>query len=134
MLVLHVQPPITASVDAITLTRIADATDGARNAGVPVMYAKLGFRPGYSELAKDAAESFRPTKPLVVRTSNDIHEAVAPLPDHLVVNATPASVFAASNLDIVLRRVGINHLVPAGIRTSETLFGLCTTPLIGDST
>jgi nicotinamidase-related amidase len=47
-----------------------------------------------------------------------IHEAVAPQPDDVVITKKRVSAFAGSDLELVLRSRGIDHLVLTGIATS----------------
>jgi nicotinamidase-related amidase len=47
-----------------------------------------------------------------------IIEELAPLPDELVISKTVSGVFASTNLDFILRRLGINNLIIGGVVTN----------------
>jgi nicotinamidase-related amidase len=50
--------------------------------------------------------------------ATQIHPAVAPAPDDIVVTKKRVSAFAGSDLDVVLRSMHVSSLVLAGIATS----------------
>ena len=107
--------------DAGYLPRLRRAVTAARSAGVPVIYVTVGFRPGHPEIsarnrtfsAIASAGRFTEADPAA-----EIHPAVAPAPEDLLVTKRRVSAFAGSDLDVILRAGGITHLVLAGIATS----------------
>ncbi|MFD7709791.1 cysteine hydrolase family protein [Streptomyces sp. NPDC059786] len=103
------------------VTRLRRAIDAAREAGLPVIYVVVGFRPGRAEI-HPRNKMFGPlarSKALPQEArANSIHDEVAPLPSEPVVTKRRVSGFAGSDLDLVLRSGGIDHLVLAGIATS----------------
>jgi nicotinamidase-related amidase len=103
------------------LPRLREAIDAARAGGLPVIYAVVGFRPGYPEVSTrnkmfGALARNRPS------AGNDqatqIHPDVAPEPGDILVTKRRVSAFAGSDLDMVLRAGDIDHLVLTGIATS----------------
>jgi nicotinamidase-related amidase len=102
------------------LPRLAGTVDAARGAGVPVIYVVVGFRAGHPE-ASDRNKTFSALPPDVF-TEDDpgtrIHPDVAPHPGEVVVTKRRVSAFAGSDLDVVLRAGGVDHLVLTGIATS----------------
>jgi nicotinamidase-related amidase len=107
--------------DPAYLPRLREAIGAARSAGLPVIYAVVGFRPGYPEISTRN----KMFGPLVLRTSGAgsdeltrIHPDVAPEPGDIVVTKRRVSAFAGSDLDLVLRAGDIDHLVLTGIATS----------------
>ena len=105
------------------LPRMRQAVQGARAAGIPVIYVVVGFRAGHPEIssrnklfgaiAAGAGARFTDADPGAA-----IHPDVAPLPGDIVVTKRRVSAFAGSDLDMVLRASGIGTLVLSGIATS----------------
>ncbi|GAA1652050.1 cysteine hydrolase family protein [Actinoplanes couchii] len=119
LLVMDVQPAVTDRYpDADYLPRLATAVGAARDAGLPVIFVVVGFRAGAPEVAAHnrmfggLAGRDLPASP------TDVHPAVAPLPGEAIVVKRRVSGFAGSDLDMLLRASGIDHLVLTGIATS----------------
>lgn len=51
LLVMDIQPEIVDTVGEEVLGPIGQAIAGARQAGLPIIFVKLGFRPGYPEVS-----------------------------------------------------------------------------------
>ncbi|HEX7665282.1 MAG TPA: isochorismatase family cysteine hydrolase [Polyangiaceae bacterium] len=93
----------------------------ARKASVPVIYVVVGFRPGFPEVSarnltfSAAAKSgrFQPGSKAM-----DIHEAVAPQGEEVVVTKHRVGAFPSTDLDMVLRAKEVTTLILAGIATS----------------
>jgi len=103
------------------LERLATAIAAARAADVMVGYVTIAFRPGYPEVS-DRNKTFAAIVDSGRFTDGDpgsrIPDAVAPAPGEVVVTKRRVSAFTGSDLDVVLRARGIDHLVLAGIATS----------------
>jgi nicotinamidase-related amidase len=103
------------------LVALAAATEAARDAGVPVIYVRVAFRPGTPEIS-GRNRSFSARAGLggmsVDDPSTQIHPGVEPGPDDVVVIKKRVSAFAGSDLDVVLRSLGVDSLVLTGIATS----------------
>src|SRR3954471_1743193 len=69
------------------LERLASAVDAAREAGVRVIYVKVGFRDGYPELRPDTALHARLLRSggFVEGRSSEFHDAVGPIDGEVVV-------------------------------------------------
>ena len=97
------------------------AIQTARNNKMPVIYVVVGFRKGYPEASPDN-KAFSGIKERAVSFDTEgaskVHEWVAPLPDDIVVTKKRVSAFTGSDLEVVLRSLGIKHLVLTGIATS----------------
>lgn len=123
LLVMDVQRRITDRFPdaADYLGRVGRAVEAARAAQVPVVYVVVGFRPGHPEIsprnkifsALAGAGGFGAGD-----EAAQIHPAVAPRADEVVVTKRRVSAFAGSDLDVVLRSLGVHSLVLAGIATS----------------
>ena len=108
-------PPAGALLDAVRR-----AVDAARQAGIPVVYVRIAFRPGAPEInrrnasfAAVAASGFSDQD-----EATQIHADVAPQPGDIVVLKKRVSAFAGSDLEIVLRSLQVESLALTGIATS----------------
>ncbi|TDP98046.1 cysteine hydrolase family protein [Labedaea rhizosphaerae] len=123
LLVMDVQNSVVSRIASDTeyLPRLAKAIDAARAAGVPVIYVVVGFRPGFPEVSSRnrmfGALTSGGANPATA-DAFQVHEAVAPRLDEVVVTKRRVSAFAGSDLDVVLRAKGIDTLVLTGIATS----------------
>ena len=105
------------------LDRLAEGLAAARNAGVPVIFVRVAFRPGFPEvsttnrsfsaLAGTAGDRFGENNP-----ATQIHPAVAPRPGEPVVVKKRVSAFTGSDLEVLLRSMNVAELVLTGIATS----------------
>ncbi|KUN01158.1 isochorismatase [Streptomyces yokosukanensis] len=123
LLVMDVQRSIVDRFDddGGLLPRLAEAVGAARSVGLPVIHVVVGFRPGHPEVSP-RNQVFNTLAGSGRFTGGDpgaeIHPDVAPRPDEVVVTKRRVSAFAGSDLDMVLRAGGIDHLVLSGIATS----------------
>ena len=121
LLVMDLQKGIVGRVqDPGYVPRLTRAVDGARAAGVPVLHVVVGFRPGHPE-ANDRNKTFGALPPDAFTDEDPgaaIHDDVAPRPGELVITKKRVSAFAGSDLELVLRSGGIDHLVLTGVATS----------------
>ncbi|MFJ8765159.1 cysteine hydrolase family protein [Streptomyces clavifer] len=122
LLVMDVQNIIVERyADQAYVSRLREAVEAARAADHPVVHVTVGFRPGRAEIHPRnkvfGALAGRAASPQE-EWANAIHPEVTPLPLEPVVVKRRVSAFAGSDLDMVLRSQGIDHLVLAGIATS----------------
>jgi nicotinamidase-related amidase len=100
---------------------ITEAIAKARANNIPVIYVTLTFRPGFPELNPNN-KFFTAFKQMVagisMTTFAQVQPELAPKENELVVHKKRVSAFAGSDLEIVLRSLGINHLVLTGVSTS----------------
>lgn len=122
LLVMDVQNAIVdriSDVDPAYTTRLATAVAAARSAGVPVVHVVVGFRSGHPEAKSSPLFGALPEG---VFTEDDpgaaSHPDVAPGPGECVVTKKRVSAFTGSDLDLVLRGAGVDHLVLTGLSTS----------------
>jgi nicotinamidase-related amidase len=122
LLIMDVQPEIVErfGTDTGLMERICRAAEAARASGIRVIFVKVGFRAGYPEISPRSRTFSRIAKlgGFVEGRSSEIHPALAPAPDDVVVTKRRVSAFAGSDLDVVLRAGGIEALVLSGIATS----------------
>jgi nicotinamidase-related amidase len=120
---MDVQRDVVAIADAGSgyLARLRRAIDGARTAGIPVIYVVMGLRPGQPEVSARSkvlttvvqAGLFTEGAP-----GSEIHDDIAPEPGDVVVTKRRGSAFSGSDFGLVLRARDISNLVLTGIATS----------------
>jgi nicotinamidase-related amidase len=104
------------------LEKTASALAAARGAGMPVFYVNIEFRPGFPELKK-------PTYPLIesiqernafLRGSWDaaVPEELEPAEGDIMVINFNSSAFSHTDLDCMLRAMGVKDLYLTGIATN----------------
>ncbi|TGK00969.1 cysteine hydrolase [Leptospira semungkisensis] len=93
----------------------------ARKTGVPVIYIVVGFRPGFPEVSPNNMMFGAIKKngglgkdPKMM----EIHSAVTPQADDIIVTKHRVGAFLGTDLDMILRARGIDTLVMMGIATS----------------
>lgn len=98
------------------------AVEAARAAGIPVMFVRVAFRPGYPEAAASNASFGGLAQRGDVMTQDhpatQVHAALEPRADEPVVVKRRVSAFSGSDLDVLLRAARADTLVLAGIATS----------------
>jgi nicotinamidase-related amidase len=103
------------------LDALERALAAARAAGVPVVYVRIAFRQGAPEVSRRnrsfaalaGASGFGDAD-----EATQVHPQVAPQSGDVVVLKKRVSAFAGSDLEVVLRSLGVRSLVLAGIATS----------------
>jgi nicotinamidase-related amidase len=107
--------------DPAYLPRLREVIGAARAGGLPVIHVGVGFRPGGPEIST-RNKMFGRLAGVVgaagTEQATQIHPDVAPEPGDILVTKRRVSAFAGSDLDMVLRAGGIDHLVLTGIATS----------------
>jgi len=105
--------PLINSINKAILT--------ARNNEMSVIYVVIGFRKGYPE-ASPNNKSFSALKSGVMNFDTEeaakVHTSVEPQPGDIIVTKKRVSAFTGSDLEVLLRSLGIKHLVLSGIATS----------------
>jgi nicotinamidase-related amidase len=105
--------------DTDVVDRAADAVGAARDAGVPVIFVRVAFRPGHPEVsARNRRFAALRDAGGLLEDDSAIHPALAALPRDPIVTKRRVSAFAGSDLDVLLRALGIRSLVLCGISTS----------------
>lgn len=116
-----------AIVDRLGMPSVTEAAGraarAARSAGVPVMFVRVAFRPGYPEIAQSnqafsaitaqAGDAYTQDHP-----ATQVHAALAPAPGEPVILKRRVSAFSGSDLDVLLRAARADTLVLAGLSTS----------------
>lgn len=123
LLVMDVQAGIVLRLpDATTaLNNVAKAIANARSKNIPVIYVVVGFRQGAPEINpnnKSFSEAKNRFSTVNMQEYMAIHPDVAPQDGEIIVVKRRISAFAGSDLEVVLRSLGITHMVLTGIATS----------------
>jgi nicotinamidase-related amidase len=108
-------PNVNQVVETVT-----EAVTKARANNIPVIYVTLTFRPGFPEINLNniGFVGFKDRMAQIPRdTFAQIHPAIAPRENEIVVHKKRVSAFTGSDLEVVLRSLGINHLVLTGVAT-----------------
>jgi nicotinamidase-related amidase len=122
LLVMDVQNSIVERFadDGAVVDRAAAAVAAARAAGVPVIFVRVAFRPGFPEVSprNKTFAALRDGGGFADDEATAIHPAVAPEPGEVVVTKRRVGAFSGSDLDVVLRAGAVEELVLCGIATS----------------
>jgi nicotinamidase-related amidase len=124
LLLMDFQHGIVEQIDSPSVTGAADrAAKAARAAGIPVMFVRVAFRPGYPEaaetnvafaaLAAQGGDAMTQDHPYT-----QVHASLAPEPGEPVIIKRRVSAFSGSDLDVLLRAAAADTLILAGISTS----------------
>lgn len=123
LLVMDMQSSIIANLPDATpfVAHVTKAIATAREKAIPVIYVVVGFRQGMPEISNNN-KGFSFAKEMMAGADMKewmaIHPDVAPLPRDMVITKRRVSAFTGSDLEVVLRGQGIQHLVLTGIATS----------------
>ncbi len=113
-----------AGAEGGILKNVVRVIDGARNAGVPVIYVVARFRPGHPEAhPRNAFQQHNQKVGRLVEGTDmaAIHPECAPKEGEIVVTKRRVNAFFNTDLDIVLRAKGIDTLVMTGIATGGVI-------------
>jgi len=107
--------------DSPIIASAAKAIQSARANEIPVIYVVLAFRKGYPEASQNN-KSFSQIKNsgmnLDTAEACKIHPSIAPHEGDIIVTKKRVSAFTGSDLEIVLKSFGAEHIVLMGIATS----------------
>ncbi len=123
LLVMDVQGAIVKMINEENpfFDSLKKAIKSARSSKMPVIYIVIGFRNGYPEMSPNN-KSFNLLKSagmdLVSEEATKIHQSIAPEEEDIVIVKKRTSAFTGSDLEVVLRSLGIKNIVLTGIATS----------------
>ena len=103
------------------LANVGAALSAAREHGLAVVFVRVAFRDGAPEISSNnKAFSSAPLSQSLGETNpaTQIHPALAPRDGEVLVTKRRVSAFAGSDLDVVLRSLGVGSLVLTGLATS----------------
>jgi len=103
------------------LSNVSKAIAHARKNKIPVMYIRVGFRQGAPEININN-KGFAARKDTWANANMEewmkIDPSLTPLPEEIIITKRRVSAFTGSDLEVVLRSLGIQHIVLAGVATS----------------
>ena len=103
------------------VANVAKAIASARDKKIPVIYVVVGFRQGTPEISSNN-KIFAQTKERFANVNTEeflkIHPDLAPQAGEVTVVKRRVSAFTGSDLEVILRAMGIQHMVLTGISTS----------------
>ena len=123
LLVMDMQAGIVGMLSNATplVTNVAKAIEAARQKHIRVIYVVVGFRTGAPEIS-NLNKGFSALRDRWTKNKPEelmkINPPIAPQSDEVVVTNRRVSAFTGSDLEVVLRAQGIQHLVLTGISTS----------------
>jgi nicotinamidase-related amidase len=123
LLVMDMQVGIVGMLPAgiSPLENVAKAIAHAREKKIPVIYVTVGFRQGAPEVNLKN-KGFGANKERFANTDmaefTRVHPDLAPQADEVTVMKRRVSAFTGSDLEVILRTYGTQHLILTGIATS----------------
>ncbi|MEC0229944.1 cysteine hydrolase family protein [Paenibacillus alba] len=125
LLLMDVQNAITSrfAERSEALVPFQKALETARGSGIQVIFVRLAFRDGHSEISPRNKSFSRISETGMgamgpTDAATQIHSSLEPKPGEPIVTKLRVSAFAGSDLEIILRSRQINTLVLGGIATS----------------
>jgi nicotinamidase-related amidase len=109
--------------DPDMLARAAGVLRRARSSGMQVIHVRVGFRPNLPEISArnslfSAVKNSEKHRQIFEGPAGDIHPALAPEGNDIVVVKHRVSAFTGTDLDMILRANDIGTLILYGIATS----------------
>jgi len=103
--------------------RVAGVLGRARERGMTVIHVQVGFRPGFPEIGPrnrlfNSIRNSPDRQKLFEGEAGQIHPAVAPVGEEIVITKHRVSAFTGTDLEMILRAKEIETLVLFGIATS----------------
>ena len=122
LLVMDMQVGILAMLpSAVSLiNNLNKALTAARENNIPVIYVVVGFRPGAPEVSMNNKSFSAGKERFAAMDMNEfmkVHPDIAPAAGEVTVVKRRVSGFTGSDLEVVLRAYGIQHVVLTGIAT-----------------
>ena len=123
LLVMDMQSGILAMLpnSSTVMGNVAKAIAHARSKKIPVIYVVVGFRQGAPEINMNN-KGFGPNKERFAGVDMSefikVHPDLAPLEGEVTVIKRRVCAFTGSDLEVILRSFGIQHMVLTGIATS----------------
>jgi nicotinamidase-related amidase len=123
LLVMDMQAGIVGMMPdaAAILKNVSKAIAKARDNKIPVIYVVVGFRQGAPEISPNN-KTFTASKERLASVNMadfmKVHDDLKPRGDEVVVTKRRVSGFAGSDLEVILRAYGIQHMILSGIATS----------------
>lgn len=124
LLVMDLQNAIVSRFadNADFLSKVQKTINKARQTNISIIHVVVKFRADYPEVSEqNKAFSFLKSGALNLLENEEpaqIHKAIAPQANDIIVTKRRVSAFSGSDLEIILRSKKINHIILSGIATS----------------
>jgi nicotinamidase-related amidase len=114
---------IYCASDPDFIARCGEVVKAARAVQLPVIHIRVGFRPGLPEVSSrnplfGAIKTSERHQQLFHGTGGDVHPALGPAEDDIIVTKHRVSAFEGTDLEMILRAKEIDTLILFGIATS----------------
>jgi nicotinamidase-related amidase len=123
LLVMDMQASILQRLpdSATIINKVSQAISSSRQNKIPVIYVVVGFRNGAPEMSmnnKGLSASRERFATANMEEFMKIESTLIPQSDEIVVTKRRVSAFTGSDLEVVLRALGIQHIILTGVSTS----------------
>lgn len=113
--------PMLQSMAPTLIGNVSKAIANARAKKIPVIYIVVGFRQGMPEVSPNN-RSFSANKERFAKLNMEefktVHPDLAPIAGDITVTKLRVSAFTGSDLEVILRSQGIQHIILSGVATS----------------
>ena len=108
------------TLEATALPNLRPLQTACRNGGIEVIYTVIE---SLTQDGRDRSLDYKISRLHVPRGSADaqVLAEIAPAEDEIVIPKTSSSVFVSTNIDYVLRNLGVRYLMIAGILTDQCI-------------
>lgn len=93
----------------------------ARANNIPVFFVRVGFRLGMPEISANNKVFAASKEKMAIANMDEwmsLDSSIEPLPNEIVITKRRVSAFTGSDLEVLLRAQGIQHLILTGLTTS----------------
>ena len=131
LLIMDVQVAMVSrvSLPPAYLPRMASTISDARASGIKIIYVTIAFKAGHPEISplNPAFSAAAKCNAFLVGSPDvEIHPSIAPREGDLTIVKKRVSAFVGSDLEVILRSLGIQTLVLAGMSTGGVVLStLC---------
>ena len=132
LLVMDMQNSIVKNLPSYTqlINNLSKAIALARSNQMYIIYVTIGFRSGMPEVSINnkvfSASKQRSIGRTNIPNAMDIDDTIAPVENDIIVTKRRISAFTGSDLEVLLRSLGVNRLVLTGVATSGVVLStLC---------
>lgn len=131
LLVMDMQSGILANFPGTenVIKNISEAIEFARNKNIQIIFATLGFKNGAAEISPNN-KVFAATREHIANINlkefSKVHAALKQKENDIYVTKRRVSAFTGSELEVVLRSKGIQHLILTGVATSGIVLSTTT--------
>ena len=95
--------------------------DAARARGIPVLFSRIAFRPGYPDANPHSPARQHGNLLLVDTWGAEIVEELRPLPTEVLITKKRTSAFFGTELHLILHGLGVRSLILAGTATNRAV-------------